>query len=203
VTLDEELNSLEDNLRRLKIEYDVYFAGGSKKPPEDIEWRVRNTLRKCGDGRSLSFQQQFRYNTLAQKYGVFSDVWRRKLKIKEEGYRRPQDALLAIQGLRPDEEKAAAEAVGSTRRKGARQPFRFEISDPQCDVQAAQALFAALSDARKSFGTQSEAKFDSFLQFLCRKTAEIRTQYGCGAVEYAVVIEGGQVKLKARSKAQS
>ena len=112
MTVDEELGLLDDNIRKLKVEYDVYFAGGAKKPPEDVEWRVRAAIKKYSEGRKLSLQQQFRYNTLAQKFAVFSDLWRRKLKIKEEGYRRPQDALLAIQGLRPEEEQAAAAALG-------------------------------------------------------------------------------------------
>ena len=82
MTSDEELILLEDNIRKLKVEYDVYFAGGARKPPEDLEWRIRNTLKKFADGRALNLQQHFRYNTLAQKFAVFSDLWRRKLKIK-------------------------------------------------------------------------------------------------------------------------
>src|SRR5258705_13244925 len=39
VTLDEELNLLDEAMRRLKVEYDVFFGGGSKKPPADTEWR--------------------------------------------------------------------------------------------------------------------------------------------------------------------
>jgi len=37
VTIDEELNLLDSNLRRLKIEYEIYFSNPSKKPPSDIE----------------------------------------------------------------------------------------------------------------------------------------------------------------------
>jgi hypothetical protein len=44
LAIDEELNVLEDQLRRLKIEYDMYFGGGAKKPPADVEWKVKNLL---------------------------------------------------------------------------------------------------------------------------------------------------------------
>ena len=121
MTVDEELIFLEDNIRRLKIEYEVYFAGASKKPPDDLEWRVRAALKKFSDGRSLSFPQQFRYNTLAQKYAVFSDLWRRKLKIKEEGYRMTQYALLSIQGHLHEAVHAAAEALGLAGKHARRQ----------------------------------------------------------------------------------
>ena len=35
MTVDEEFNKLDDDLRRLKIEYEVYFNGGSPRPPRD------------------------------------------------------------------------------------------------------------------------------------------------------------------------
>jgi hypothetical protein len=54
-SVDDELNILEDNLRRLKIEYDVYFGGGSKKPPVDTEWRVQSLIKKYQDGGRMSY----------------------------------------------------------------------------------------------------------------------------------------------------
>ena len=84
MTVDEELNVLEENIRRLKIEYDVYFGGGSKRAPGDTEWRVQSLLKKYSDSAKMNFAQRFKYNSIAQKYAVFSDLWRQKLKIKEE-----------------------------------------------------------------------------------------------------------------------
>ncbi len=202
MNLDEELSLLDDNLRRLKIEYDVYFAGGAKKPPEDVEWRVRSVIKKHSEGRNLTFQQQFRYNTLAQRYAVFSDLWRRKLKIKEEGYRRPQDALLAIQGLRSEEEHEAAAALGLTEKKTA-QPSnlpQFEFAEPQVELDKAHVLYEALVEARNRAGVAPGPDFDSFREFLSKKTTEVRTQFGCSSVEYSIELENGQVRLKARGK---
>jgi hypothetical protein len=202
VTVDEELTLLDDSIRKLKIEYDVYFSGGAKKPPEDSEWRVRNVIKKYSDGRALSFQQQFRYNTLAQKFAVFSDLWRRKLKIKEEGYRRPQDALLAIQGLRSEEEHAAATALGVVEKGGvprSKVPL-FEFADPHNELEQARALYHALAEARRGAGVPPGPGFDSFHEFLSKKTTEVRTQFGCATVEYSIELDNGQVRLKARGK---
>ena len=60
---------LDGHLRRLKIEYDVFFGGGSKKPPNDTEWRVQNLIRKFSDSSKLTFPQRFKYNGIAQRYG--------------------------------------------------------------------------------------------------------------------------------------
>ena len=106
VTTDEELNLLEQQLRRLKIEYEMYFNNPAKRPPTDVEWKVLAILRKFSDGGRMGFAQRFRYNSLAQQYAVQSDLWRKKSRIREEGYRRPQDALLSVQGVRIFEDKA-------------------------------------------------------------------------------------------------
>ena len=202
MTVDEELSLLDDNLRKLKIEYDIYFSGGAKKPPEDVEWRIRNTVKRYSEGRNLTSQQHFRYNTLAQKYAVFSDLWRRKLKIKEEGYRRPQDALLAIQGLRTEEEQAAAAALGLVEEKTVPPSNlpQFEFAEPQAELDKAQVLYQALVEARNRAGVAPGPDFDSFREFLSKKTTEVRTQFGCSSVEYSIELEDGQVRLKARGK---
>ena len=201
MTSDEELTLLDDNIRKLKVDYDVYFAGGVRKPPDDLEWRIRNVLKKFSDGRALTLQQQFRYNTMAQKFAVFSDLWRRKLKIKEEGYRRPQDALLSIQGLRPEQEQAAAQALGLPEEAPAPGAGpQFEFADPQADPDKAQLLYETLIDARRQSGNSPGPSFSSFREFLSKKTTEIRAQFGCSSVEYSVELEEGQVRLKARGK---
>src|SRR6201988_1849730 len=104
VTTAEELNHLDTQLRRLKIEYEIYFSNPTKRPPTDIEWKVLALLRKFSDGGRMNFSQRFRYNEMAQRYAIYSDLWRKKSRIREEGYRRPQDAILSIQGVRPEEE---------------------------------------------------------------------------------------------------
>lgn len=66
MTVDQQIDYLDDSLRRLKVEYDMYFGGGVKKLPMDLEWRVQGLIKKFSDSQKLSFQQRYRYNTLAQ-----------------------------------------------------------------------------------------------------------------------------------------
>jgi len=198
VTVDEELNLLDESVRRLKIEYDVYFGGGSKKPPEDTEFRVKKFIKKYSDTAKLNFSQRFRYNTIVQRYALFSDLWRQKLKIKEEGYRRPQDAVLGISGMRNEEEHEAEAALeaGAVER-----PFVAHFSDVDAEKDRVQALYNAMVAAKQKAGETAPAgDINSFARFVKQKTEQLRKDYGCHAVEYSVELENGQVKLKAKAK---
>jgi hypothetical protein len=213
VTTDEELNVLETQLRRLKIEYEVFFSNPTKRPPTDIEWKVLSLLRKFSDGGRMSFSQRFRYNEMAQRYAIYSDLWRKKSRIREEGYRRPQDALLAVQGVRPDAEEhkphhnpvyglshAAAAAATGTASAVSSQPFTLHSAADKTEHEQVERLFNTLVAAKKKAGENVSGNLDSFSTFVQKKTQEIRKQYGCQDVEFSVELTDGHVKLKAKAK---
>jgi hypothetical protein len=192
LTIEEELALLEDSFRRLKIEYDIYFAGGSRKPPVDIDGRVQSLIRRNLENGRLTFTQRFRLHAVAQRYSVFSDLWRRKTKIKDEGYRHPKDTLVGVggfghlevphsQGLDPDQEQAES--------------FLLITGD----VLEVVALYEAVVRAREAAGLPLGA-FDSFATFVHNKSEEIRAQFHCRAVEYTVLAKSGKVRLKARPR---
>jgi hypothetical protein len=211
VTTDEELNVLETQLRRLKIEYEVFFSNPTKRPPTDIEWKVLSLLRKFSDGGRMSFSQRFRYNEMAQRYAIYSDLWRKKSRIREEGYRRPQDALLAVQGVRPEEEHKpqhnpvyglshAAAAAGDAP-AAVSQRFTLHTAADNTEREQVERLFNTLVAAKKKAGENVSGNLDSFSTFVQKKTAEIRKQYHCQDVEFSVELTDGHVKLKAKAKA--
>jgi alkanesulfonate monooxygenase SsuD/methylene tetrahydromethanopterin reductase-like flavin-dependent oxidoreductase (luciferase family) len=211
VTTDEELNQLDSQLRRLKIEYEIFFSNPAKRPPADIEWKVLALLRKFSDGGRMNFSQRYRYNEMAQRYAIYSDLWRKKSRIREEGYRRPQDALLSVQGVRvaEDEHKAqhhpvygvshAAAAAAAGASASSSQPFTLHRVDQE-EREQVERLYNTLVAAKKKAGENVSGNIDSFTTFVQKKTEQIRKQYKCENVEYSVELADGHVKLKAKAK---
>jgi hypothetical protein len=209
VTTDEELNVLDSQLRRLKIEYEIFFSNPQKRPPTDVEWKVLSMLRKFSDGGRMNFSQRYRYNEMAQRYAIYSDLWRKKSRIREEGYRRPQDAILSVQGVRvaEDEHKAAhhpvygvSQAAAAAAAGGASsQAFTLHSVD-QAEREQVERLYNTLVAAKKKAGENVSGSIDSFTTFVQKKTEQIRKQYKCDNVEYSVEIADGHVKLKAKAK---
>jgi len=201
MTVDEELTLLESQLRRLKIEYEVFFNNPQKKPPSDLEWKVLAMLRKFSDGGGrMSFSQRFRYNEIAQRYAIYSDLWRKKSRIREEGYRRPQDALLSVQGVRPEEHVPEHKVYGVGHVTNKNDSCVVNCSDAGAEREKVEKLFIALSEAKKKTGENASASFESFSSFVQKKTQQIRKQYGCEKVEYSVDVADGKVKLTAKAK---
>ncbi len=210
MTTDEELNVLDSQLRRLKIEYEIYFSNPTKRPPTDVEWKVLSLLRKFSDGGRMNFSQRYRYNEMAQRYAVYSDLWRKKSRIREEGYRRPQDALLSVQGVRSHRRRAQAAAPSRVWRESCRRGCRGGrpprpspspcTASNQGEREQVERLYNTLVAAKKKAGENVSGNFDSFTTFVQKKTEQIRKQYKCENVEYSVELANGHVKLKAKAK---
>jgi hypothetical protein len=209
VTTDEELGVLETQLRRLKIEYEMFFSNPTKRPPTDVEWKVLSLLRKFSDGGRMSMTQRFRYNEMAQRYAVYSDLWRKKTRIREEGYRRPQDALLSVQGVRESVHAPPlhpAYGVGNSASQeasdgaAATQPFVLQAMDDS-EQEQVERLYNTLVAAKKKAGEKVSGDLNSFASFVSKKTQQLRKQNNCEGVEYSVELADGQVKLKAKAKA--
>ena len=180
MTVDEELSKLEDSFRRLKIEYEAYFNGGKPRPPNELLYGVEQAIKKfSNDPSKLNFGQRFRFNQLVQRYAVHNELWRKKLRNKEEG----RGAL----PRRHFQEEPARDG-----------PTRVVCSDPDREPGHVDQLLQALVEARRRVGERPE-EIDpaKFRKFLTDKTSQLQQTLGCKRVQYSVAVENGRVKFTA------
>jgi hypothetical protein len=136
---------------------------------------------------------------MAQRYAIYSDLWRKKSRIREEGYRRPQDALLSVQGVRIEEHEPEHKVYGVGHHAEDDRPFVVQCSDAGAEGDKVEKLYQALTSAKKKNGENVSGSLDSFKSFVQKKTQEIRKQHKCEMVEYAVEVQDGKVKLRAKA----
>jgi hypothetical protein len=199
MSIEEALDRLEDDMRKLRIEFDVYFNGGAKRPPYDTKGRVEATIKRYSDDRNMSFAQRFRYNTLVSRYTSFRELWRRHIQALEEG-QNPNAKLAGTFAERPSGAGVPLN-IGS---RGANTPGQFNpvsvnCQDPQQEVDKAISLYNSVINARRSCGEPTDnLSFDQFHRILVAQTARIRSQLNCQAINFSVDVEEGQVKFRAK-----
>src|SRR5579872_615086 len=83
---DDDLNRLERDIRQLKIEFEQYFGGGRKRPPNEIEWRIEQIIKRYGDrAGEMNYAQRFRYGNLTQTYSKYREIFHKRMQKREEG----------------------------------------------------------------------------------------------------------------------
>jgi hypothetical protein len=209
-TIDEELAQLERDIRQLKIEYEMFFGGGRKRPPTEIEWRIDLIIRRYSErGGDLKYNQRFRFGNLAQTYAKYKDVFRKRIAQREEGkiQRHFGAAAKAIEAERSKTPVAVAQAAETARTVAAaaslenHHPFRMICSEPEKEGEKVDQLYDAFLQAKQKAGEEtSKLTRSGFNEFVRKKTKDLQIQKNCRDVEYVVEVVEGQVKLKALVK---
>ena len=184
-TVDDQLSRLEEDIRRLKIEFDMFFNGASKKPPYDTQGRVDTMMKRLGDDRTLTYAQRYRYNSLGSRYNAFRDLWRRTMQGREEG-RDPGATARA---------SAKQQAVADFKRAN------FVCDDAHRDVELVKNIYSALVEAKKVCGEPVEDfSFPRFHRLIASQADGLKERLGCERVSFSIDVEGGRVSFKARGE---
>ena len=188
---DEDLNRLERDIRQLKIEFEQYFGGGKKRPPNDIEWRIEQVIKRYGDrAAEMNYGLRFRYGNLTQTYSKYREIFHKRMQKREEGtvQRHFGAAARAIQAERARSGTASPSPVAVT------------CSDLERESGKVDELYRAFREALNSSGESVERlSREKFQKFLLQKSEQIRKQRG-EQIEFLVSIENGKARLKARVK---
>ena len=182
-TAEEQLVRLEEDIRRLKVEFDIYFNGAAKRPPYDTKGRVETIIKRLADDRTLTFAQRYHYNSLTARYSSFLQLWRRTMQEREEG-RHHYARRVQHPAEQPVEPSSA-----------------FVCSDARKDVATVRSLYETLVEAKRRCGEPtSDLSFARFHRMIAEKSEALKERAGCERVRFSVTVNDGRVQFKAKAE---
>jgi hypothetical protein len=188
----EDLDVLERSLKQLQIEWEKFFGGVEKKPPNDMKGKVEVLIKKYAYAELRNNTERFRYQMLSSRYATFNELWNKRLRAIEEG--RPM-------GLHGVHERHAAPPPAFTPAPAARTTSgsgEVRVKDPGGDAEAMRSLFDRFLEARKAAGEAGAVKFESFQKVISQQAARILSEKGAQAVDFRLETKDGKVSLKAK-----
>lgn len=186
-SIDQQLAFLEEDVRRLKIEFDIFFNGAAKRAPYDTKNRVETMIKRLSDERSLTFAQRYLFNSITARYTAFKELWRRTMQGREEGGAgsRAAAAMRSMQN-QGEEKKANVD--------------RFVCTDVERDTETTKKIYDALVEAKqKCDKSTDDLTFSNFQRQLTAQIARFRQNNDCQKIQFEVGVDNDQVVFKARA----
>jgi hypothetical protein len=181
-TVEDQLARIDDDIRRLKVEFDIYFNGGSKKPPYDTKLRLESHLKRLSDDRTLNFAQRYHLNSIQTRYASFRELWRRILQDREEG-----------RGT------AVSRAAARERETTPFERSEFSCTDVRHDVRTVKDVYDSLVEAKRSCGEGiRDLTFSKFHRLVMERTEALKQKTGSDHVTFSVDVDNGHVSFKAK-----
>jgi len=179
--LPEDIARLEQDLRELIIRYEQYFCGIEKREPLQLLEEVERCARRYQPATINNAMYKFKYNSLVASLCVHRQKWVRTNRLIEEGkYTRDRFKMSLHQ------------------RNGQERP---EQPAPRAPESLLDRIFRDYIAARQACNLPTEnLSKDRIAAAIAQQKPAILEKYRCSDVEFAVIIEGGKPRLKARPK---
>jgi hypothetical protein len=197
--LDEELNTLDKMIRQLQIEWDKFFGGLERKPPNELKGKVEAFIRKYAFGEIRNATDRFRYQSLTTRFNILGEYWNKRLRAMEEGKVFWKHGLKA--DVLPPPPPPAEPRAGAEPRAAAPRPVAEEvrIQSPERDTAALVGLYKRFLEERQRTGESTAVKFDSFQKLISQQASRILGEKGAKAVDFRLETRDGKVSLKAKA----
>jgi hypothetical protein len=193
---DEELDKLEEDIRRVKNKYDSFFAGIQKLPPMTDRRNVEIFLYEIGKQKMRDSGRRFRYQTLLTRYNQFRELWARKIREREEGpmdFRRRQAALDAPIRSLPEETPAPLPPRVTS---ATADPY-VKVA-PGTNGEEIRRLYAEIEREHQKLGKPPSVTLEQLGQMVQKQSEVVRARYHVNAVAFRIETVDGKVKLKAK-----
>jgi hypothetical protein len=215
MTLDDELESLNVRIRQLRSQFDLFFAGVLPKPPLEARDLLEKEVKRVGTARDMKLPQRFLYNTLLNRWNVFSELWNKKIQEREEGARTPTIARRRAAGRTPDEARPSRDAASaapeppSTAGEGSPDATKRVATEKKLVARAAirdavdtsgeemKAFYRSFLEARQEIGGGKAPSYEKFCQEIQRQAQTIRQKTDCEKVDIRLYLEENRVSVKA------
>jgi hypothetical protein len=190
---DDELDKLEEDIRKLKNKYDQFFNGIQKLPPMHERRLLEVYIHELGKQKMRDNTRRFRYGQLLTRYNQHREMWGRKMREREEGpldFRRRSAALNA-----PSAPSAPpAPAVPVTYPKG----DAYIKMTPGTNGEEIDRLYRDIEKEHLKLGKLPNITIDQLKAMVQKQSDLVREKYHVAAVAFRVDVVDGRVKLKAK-----
>jgi hypothetical protein len=192
--VDEELDDLDQSIKRLRVEYDQFFLGILKRPPAVLQGRVQKVIVKYSNEQLRKTHQKFRFNQLNSKYQIYRQQWGRTIRQIEAGTYKGHRFKANLH----ERERALAARAQSD---DTATPLRDATDTPAPTLTKSgpmDQLYTALLAARRKAGESGPAPDRAKVSELVRKqTAALRAKHPGAKVRFRVAVDGKRAKLVA------
>lgn len=176
--VQEDIAFFEQSLNDLVVKYEQYFLGLEKREPIKLLEDVERLARKYATTKITNTMLKFRYNTLVARFSSYRQYWGRITRLIEDGkYSRDRARMERQTSLPPAPEPAS--------------------SVPPEAERVYRDYLAACQSCNLKNTTISPEKVAALI---AQQKPLIEKRYGTASITFAVVIEDGVPKIKARPR---
>lgn len=192
---DRQLRELEAEIKKLEVEYNLFFQGRLSKLPWDTRARVEALVKRYDRMHIQNTAERFRFQGLQARYSAFCELWERSLKSREGGRPAPRGGTIYRSPSPPAGADAAPSRTDGDGVVAPDRPAIMSVRDPLADADKIKTMHAQFNAARRQVG-EIEVPLERFQEVVKAQVSKLGKD---GAeVAFKVSVRDGRVAFTAK-----
>lgn len=170
---------LEEKIEALRIQYEQFFSGSLKLPPEKLNQQVQRELRDLQKTTLRNSALNFKIRAVKTRYQTLATYWQRVFQARDAGTYSKDVFKANLREQAEYEEQRSQTGVGKTER-------------------AFKELFQSYQSAlEQTSGRSHKLDYSAFQKTIIQRSRELKEKSGAKKVSFKVVIKDGKVTVQA------
>ena len=191
----EDLEILEHNITRLKMEYEQYFMRVLKREPLFLRGQVDKTIAFYTNQYIKNTADKFKFRNLADKYTSFKQYWIRTLKAIENGtyHRRSEGSNIKMAGGPPHQTSPAQDRTKEAPYRNAPSPKQNKVEE---EKELREVYNNYISEMKKINEPTDNISFDFMKKAVGAQKRKAEERYGTSELNFKIKSADGKVKIQ-------
>lgn len=170
---------LEEKIETLRIQYEQFFSGLLKLPPDKLNQTVQRELREMQRAPLRNSALNFKIRAVKTRYQTLATYWQRVFQARDAGTYSKDVFKANLREQAQYEEQRAQTGAGKTER-------------------AFKELFQSYQSAlEQATGKAQKLDYSTFQKTILQRSRELKQKSGGKKVSFKVVVKDGKVTLQA------
>lgn len=196
ISLNAQLDEMEQRISLLKMQYEKYFTGLEKIEPLKDREALKREVRDLLADPMKNPAQRFRFQQIKARLQSYELYWTRNLVQMERGTHPKMKFRADLKQPKPGDSmpEAAVEPLMSAEQE---EVLRRRQELQEREERAYKLVFDKYIEARGKCGQSTDLSFDTMRTVLRQQVRQIKSTFGVESVKFKISVEDGKAKVKA------
>jgi hypothetical protein len=197
MSLRQDIDALNTDIARLRIEYEQYFMRVLKREPINLRSDIERRILRLSNNSTTNTAHRFKFNSVVAKYNSYKQYWGRILRAIEEGTyaRRAEGGGASVATIKPPPEPTGAE---KTERPTKQPEEKLPKAKPDSSMEKAYNQY--IESRRKQNESVKGLSLDKFTKNIDASKKKVEEKYKTKNIEVRVTVKDGKTKLTLKPK---
>ncbi len=192
------LDSLERDIKRLRMEYNRFMANAPDVNIEFAEKRVTDLIKILHKTTFKKYISKFKFENLVARYNILKINFYRMSGIREKNKEKVKELVFGVSSKQDVAKQTSPETKKTERKTGSKSRYALKLSRPGTQEKELEEFYSRYVEMKTIYEGMVTLSYEDFVDKVSNRLEKAKKSGRGKELECKLVEENGKVKIKSK-----